>query len=147
MATKTHQFSMGDVVRLTEFSGTVRQQKLVWRITRKPVKAGKTRALRETYGITPVNGGAEVPAHADQIVLADRATTLAANKVVPAPTLYAGSVVNLSGRVEVRGVDPMTELVVLKVHADATIDMARLGGDEGRYFRKVPVSAVELIPR
>lgn len=43
-----------------------------------------------------------------------------------------------------KGADPFHRLVVIGVARNGTLTLARLGGDEGRYWDNVPASAVIL---
>ena len=131
------RFVPGDLVRLAEDVGTKRERTFVFCVTdTKPVNG------RIDYKIQPVQGGSITIAQAVHLEPAsDRDKAVAAATPVAKFTPCVGQVVTAS---RLAGQAPDVLMVVLAVNRDATVKLARLGGDDGRYFPKVDIANLTL---
>ncbi len=125
-------FAVGDLVRLAPDVGTKAAQRLVYRVTELRSVKGRT-----DYALEPVEGGRGSIAQAVHLDPASAADKARYANTPRAERLYAGSVV-VAANGGLRGVDPFTKLVVLAENTDGTVKLAVLGGDEGRYYAKIP---------
>lgn len=134
-------FAVDDLVRLAEEVGTKRERGFVFRVVElKPVGRGAT--ARTDYVIQPVQGGPRTVAQAVHLDPAsERDKAIAAATPVATFTPVVGMVVTAT---RLRGEVDGTRMVVLAVNRDATVRLARLGGDGGRYYPKVGIAALTL---
>lgn len=130
-------FAVDDLVRLAEDVGTKRERTFVFRVVEtKPVNG------RIDYVIQPVQGGPRTRAQATHLDPAsERDKAIAAATPVATLEPVVGMVVQATG---LRGERDGQRMVVIAVNRDATVRLARLGGDGGRYYPKVGIAALRL---
>ncbi len=138
-------FPLDHLVRLHEDAGTKAQRAIVWRVVALPDPAAKRKADREHYGIEPVTGGAKIRAGAELLDPLTAAEAARYATVKPAQRLVVGTVVVPTTNNIIRGADMFTRLVVIDEKADGTVKLARLGGDDGRYWTGIPVGLLQKI--
>lgn len=126
-------FSVNDVVRLDEYSGTKVQRAMIWIVTAVNPK---------TVTIEPVGGGMSLTADPIALVPASEADKAKAAAVTRIETPVLGDVVRTSG---LRVRTEAEFFVVIGVNADATVKIAVLGGNENRFINKVPISKCTIV--
>jgi hypothetical protein len=141
-AAANQSFAVGHLVRLAPFVGTQAQQNLVWRVEAGPDARAKRKAERECYRIVPVSGGRGLLVRPADLQNTTKEERERAARIQPAPEVFAGMVVTATG---LRGATPTDRLVILDVRADGTLKLARLGGDHGRYWSKIPANRVRVV--
>lgn len=129
-------FQVGDVVRLTEYVGTVAQQKQIWRVTAVPTPTARKKNDREYYSVEPVGGGRGMYVYGYAITAGSDADKAKAARTPSVDRFLPGTAVTVRGA---RGVSLDTKCVVLAENTDGTVKVAVLNGD-GRVWSKMPLA-------
>lgn len=104
-----------------------------------------TKVNKVTVDLEPVTGGRGVRTGMAVRLATDEeiAAGNAAATVVPlTPLLAEGNIVTVTGS---RKIPADALYVVLRVSADAAVNLVKVGGDGGRYWSKVPASMCTIV--
>jgi hypothetical protein len=135
---KDQRIAVGDYVRLLPFVGTRAQSAATYVVTE---------LIGQRISMEPVAGGRGLRAAHEHVRRLDpssreyEAAKAQHQKVAGSPKLYPGSIVKVTVPTWKDGDGPYVVLAV----AEATAKLARLGGDSGRYWPKIPIAALVAV--
>jgi hypothetical protein len=139
--------TVGALCRFGEMLGTKADRKQVWRIVGLPIPTASRKVERENYRDQAVTGGPVVHAPLYGLAPATDEDRARYADTTPAAQVFPGSVVT-PATARLSGVTVEDRLVVLKVNANGSLDLARLCASDGRYWSKVPrVNVSDPLPR
>lgn len=130
-------FHVGDLVMIADEHARPAHRGVVYRVTRK---------LPVNLELDPAAGGRQVRAHPQVLVPAPPATDPQGATVVEVPyqpPLAPGQIVTVTGPGWRRPPDEL--YVVLKEKPDTKVSIAKLGGDNGRYWPSIPRRLLTVI--
>ena len=132
MNTDQETFRIGDLVRVRDEYAKQHQGK-IWRIS----KILKVNVLAE-----PIGGGRSLRVNPELLEAAPEGTEAQVKTIPFLPTLWPGQVVTVSGPGWREPKDRF--YVVIRQGNDEKVKIARLGGDDGRYWSSVPRAMITV---
>jgi hypothetical protein len=134
-------------VRILTMQNVKQEQLVMWLPDYAPTGSSSTvyritKLNKKTVTIEAVGGGRQYRASPYMLVDAPAEAAAAAEALPTVPT-PVGAVVTISGPGWSR---PAGELFSVKTDGDTTVAVARLGGNDGRYFPKIPRRMLTVVP-
>ena len=129
-------FRVGDLVMVAEIYARPHDRGVIYRVTR---------VLTVNIVAEPVTGGRPVKGKPELFVPApaDAATTAAVTEIPYEPPLNSGQIVTVAGPGWRQ--PPANLYVVLRESPDGKVKLARLGGENGRYWPGIPRRMLTVI--